>query len=267
MIHEFFVIKNGRVKIDTSSLKTEYVMNFDNDNFYGEQMFLPIWSVAESVQSLVNRYQKLTLQSTNFNTISDMKKFMQDYPEYKRLSQHVNKHVTLVSELMKISDKTNLRTISQFEQELVNSNDSAEVAWTKLKIYLKDPQISHYHKLRLCMLVLCHVGIYQPLDHLSILGFSDDDISFLKYFYLTKTSKDQTNFPPSSANNITASVKSWISGNSFPELKDRLTPLTKHIPRVFELVDQLIRDKLSETNFPCLTDSIPLVEKYHFNLV
>lgn len=176
MIHDFFVIKNGRVKIDTPSLKTEYVMNFDSDTFYGEQMFSPIWSVAESVQSSVNRYQKLTMQSTNFNSIADMKKFMQNYPEYKKLSQHVNKHVTLVSELMKISDQTNLRAISHFEQELVNSNDSAEVIWSKLKIYLKDPQISHYHKLRLCLLVLGHVGIHQPLDHLSTLGFSDNDI-------------------------------------------------------------------------------------------
>jgi vacuolar protein sorting-associated protein 45 len=177
MIHEFFVIKNGRVKMETPNLITEYVMNFDNDNFYGEQMFSPIWTVAESVQSLVNRYQKLTLQSTNFSSIADMKKFMQDYPEYKRLSQHVNKHVTLASELMKISDKINLRTISQFEQDLVNINESAENVWSRLRVFLKDPQVSHYHKLRLCMVVLCHVGIHQPLDHLSTFGFSDDDIS------------------------------------------------------------------------------------------
>lgn len=177
MIHEFFVIKNGRVKIETPNLSTEYVMNFDNDTFYGEQMFSPIWTVAESVQNLVEKYQKMTLQSTNFTSIADMKKFMQDYPEYKRLSQHVNKHVALASELMKISDKINLRTISQFEQDLVNGNDSAEVAWSRLKVFLKDPQIANFHKLRLCMLVLCHMGIHQPLDHLSTLGCSDDDIS------------------------------------------------------------------------------------------
>lgn len=179
MIHEFFVIKNGRVKIETPNLNTEYVMNFDNDTFYGEQMFSPIWSVAESVQSLVEKYQKMTLQSSEFSSIADMKKFMQDYPEYKRLSQHVNKHVALASELMKLSDKINLRTISQFEQDLVTGTESAETCWSRLRVFLKDPQITNYHKLRLCMLVLCHVGIHQPLDHLSLLGFSDDDISVL----------------------------------------------------------------------------------------
>lgn len=177
MIHEFFVLKNGRVKLETSNVTAEYAMNFDNDTFYGAQMFLPIWSVAESVQSLVNRYQKLTAESSNFSSIADMKKFMQDYPEYKRLIQHVNKHVTLASELMKMSDKLNLRSISQFEQDLVSGNENAEITWTKLKVFLKDPQISNYHKLRLCMLGLCQVGIHQPLDHLSTLGLSDDDIS------------------------------------------------------------------------------------------
>lgn len=184
MIHDFFVIRNGRVKVETSTLNTEYVMNFDNDTFYGEQMFSPIWSVAENVQNLVNRYQKLTLQSSNFSSIADMKKFMQDYPEYKRLSQHVNKHVTLASELMKISDKINLRTISQFEQELITGSDNSEVAWSKLRVFLKDPHVTNYHKLRLCMLVLCQVGIHQPLDHLSTLGFSDDDISVPKSTYI-----------------------------------------------------------------------------------
>ena len=188
MIHEFFVIKNGRVKMETPNLSTEYVMSFDSDTFYGEQMFSPIWTVAESVQNLVKKYQKMTLQSSNFSSIADMKKFMQDYPEYKRLSQHVNKHVALASELMKISDKINLKAISQFEQDLVNGNDSSEIAWSKLKVFLKDSQVTNYHKLRLCMLVLCHVGIYQPLDHLSTYGFSDDDISVIIRCY--KCSKE-----------------------------------------------------------------------------
>lgn len=73
----------------------------------------------------------------------------------------------------------------------------------------------------------------------------------MKYFYLTKTSKDQAG----STGNL-MNVKTWIGGNNFPELKVYLTPLTRHIPRVFELVDQVIKDKLSETSFPVLPDSI-----------
>lgn len=51
-------------------------------------------------------------------------------------------------------------------------------------------------------------------------------------------------------------MKSLISGTSFPELKDYLTPLTRHIPKLFELVDLLIRDKLSESQYPYLDEFI-----------
>lgn len=74
----------------------------------------------------------------------------------------------------------------------------------------------------------------------------------MKYFYLTKTSKDQAS---TSSSAITASVKSWIAGSSSPELKNHLTPLTRHIPRLFDLVDQLMKEKLSESQFPFLSSS------------
>ena len=65
---------------------------------------------------------------------------------------------------------------------------------------------------------------------------------------MTKTSKDQVS--------LSSSVKSWISGSNFPELKGYLTSLTRHVPRVFEIVDQLIKDKLPESLFPTLSSSV-----------
>ncbi len=74
---------------------------------------------------------------------------------------------------------------------------------------------------------------------------------------MTKTSKDQAG----SSVNLTSNVKSWMSGNNYNDLKDYLTPLTRHVPRVFELVDQLIKDKLPESTFPVLPTSIPAMER------
>jgi hypothetical protein len=56
-------------------------------------------------------------------------------------------------------------------------------------------------------------------------------------------------------------MKSWISGNNFPELKDYMTPLTRHVPKLYEVIDLLIRDKLSENQFPYLLDSQVITEK------
>lgn len=294
MLHEFFALKNGRLRLETPTLQTEYVMSMEGDDFYAENLFLPIWKVAEGVQELVNRYHRMTQQATNFSSIADMKRFMEDYPEYKQLGVHVNKHVTLASELMKLSEAQGLRAASEFEQDLVSSNDwTPQVAWSKLVPFLKaESNLSRYHKLRLCMLVLSHVGINLPLDSLSRLyGFSEDDVDFLKYFYLTRSEKDQqqqqqqrqqsqqhlqqqeqsftadTDGPNESIGtvikkglmegfshlNLTSSASPFTSFSAAaPEIRVQLTPLTRHIPKIVHVLDALLKGKLSEDTHPYL---------------
>ncbi len=266
MLHEFFAFKNGRIRLETPGLEAEYVMSLEGDVFYAENLFCPIWKVAEGVQDLVSRYHQMSQMASNFSSIADMKKFMEEYPEYKRLGVHVNKHVTLASELMKLSEAQGLRAMSEFEQELVCSTDwTPQGAWSKLVPFLKpDSSLSRYHKLRLCMLVLAHVGINLPLDSLSRLyGFSDDDVDFLKYFYLTRSEKDQIIVPGSHVNdesNPFGVLKKGIMGGlsqltttaAAPEIKSQITPLTRHVARIVNILDALLKDKLSEQTHPYL---------------
>ncbi len=266
MLHEFFALKNGRIRLEIPGLEAEYVMSLEGDDFYAQNLFSPIWKVAEGVQDLVSRYHQMSQMASNFSSIADMKKFMEDYPEYKRLGVHVNKHVTLASELMKLSEAQGLKAMSEFEQELVCSTDwSPQTAWSKLVLFLKpDSSLSRYHKLRLCMLVLAHVGINLPLDSLSRLyGFSDDDVDFLKYFYLTRSEKDQAAVPNSStheeSNPFGVLRKGIIGGLSqltataaAPEIKAQMTPLTRHVPRIVNILDSLLKDKLPEDSHPYL---------------
>lgn len=47
-----------------------------------------------------------------------MAKFVDNYPEYRKMHGNVTKHVTLVTELSKIVDERQLMLVSQTEQEL-----------------------------------------------------------------------------------------------------------------------------------------------------
>lgn len=51
----------------------------------------------------------------------DMAKFVDNYPEYRKMHGNVSKHVTLVTEMSKIVEKCKLMLISQTEQELACS--------------------------------------------------------------------------------------------------------------------------------------------------
>jgi hypothetical protein len=83
----------------------------------------------------------------------------------------------------------------------------------------------------------------------------------LKYFYLMKSGKDQVSMAGSNPSGLSATVRSWIgSGNAHPQLREKTTPLTQHVPKIFEVLDSLVRDRLSDAHFPYLVDSPP-VEK------
>lgn len=48
----------------------------------------------------------------------DMAKFVDNYPEYRKMQGNVSKHVTLVTEMSKIVEERKLMLVSQTEQEL-----------------------------------------------------------------------------------------------------------------------------------------------------
>lgn len=47
-----------------------------------------------------------------------MAKFVDNYPEYRKMHGNVSKHVTLVTEMSKIVEERKLMLVSQTEQEL-----------------------------------------------------------------------------------------------------------------------------------------------------
>merc|ERR1711991_1000609 len=58
--------------------------------------------------------------------LEDMKKFVEDYPEFRKLSGNVSKHVAVMSELSKLCEKRRLMDVSMVEQSIANKNDHNE---------------------------------------------------------------------------------------------------------------------------------------------
>jgi tRNA uridine 5-carboxymethylaminomethyl modification enzyme len=57
-----------------------------------------------------------------------MKRFIEEYPEFRKLSGNVSKHVTLVSELSRRVAADNLLEVSELEQSLAcNENHGTDV--------------------------------------------------------------------------------------------------------------------------------------------
>ena len=57
-----------------------------------------------------------------------MKRFVEEYPEFRKLSGNVSKHVAVMSELSRLVDHRNLLSVSETEQELACRQDHSGAA-------------------------------------------------------------------------------------------------------------------------------------------
>lgn len=55
------------------------------------------------------------------------KAFVENYPQFKKLSGHVSKHVTLVGELSRLVANNNIMEVSEVEQQLACQEEHSEI--------------------------------------------------------------------------------------------------------------------------------------------
>jgi vacuolar protein sorting-associated protein 45 len=71
----------------------------------------------------VNEYQRKANTNKKMESIEDMKRFMQEFPEFRKMGGNVSKHVMLVSHLSRLVDDQLLLEVSEVEQELAAVED------------------------------------------------------------------------------------------------------------------------------------------------
>lgn len=101
----------------------EIVLSQDQDPFFKKNMFLNFGDLGGNIKDYVDHYKAKTNSNRNIESIADMKRFIEEYPEFRRLGGNVDKHVALLGELSRKVDQDNLLEVSELEQSLA-CNDS-----------------------------------------------------------------------------------------------------------------------------------------------
>jgi vacuolar protein sorting-associated protein 45 len=134
MVHHLLGIHNGRVDLsdvpDVRQELKEIVLSQDQDPFFKRNMYLNFGDLGGNIKDYVEQYQSKTKNNANIESITDMKRFIEEYPEFRKLSGNVSKHVTLVSELSRRVGAENLLEVSETEQSLACNDNQA----TDLKV-------------------------------------------------------------------------------------------------------------------------------------
>lgn len=132
MVHQLIGIKNGRVDLgdvpNASPDLKEIVLSQDQDPFFKKNMYLNFGDLGSNVKDYVEQFQTKHKNNVQLESIADMKRFVEEYPEFRKLSGNVSKHVHLMSELSRRVGEENLLEVSECEQSLAcNDNHAADL--------------------------------------------------------------------------------------------------------------------------------------------
>ncbi|XP_018503910.2 vacuolar protein sorting-associated protein 45 homolog isoform X2 [Pyrus x bretschneideri] len=122
MVHELIGIQDNKVDLRNIGKfpkdQQEVVLSSEQDAFFKKNMYENFGDIGMNIKQLVDEFQQISKSNQNIQTIEDMAKFVDNYPEYRKMHGNVSKHVALVTEMSKLVEERKLMLVSQTEQEL-----------------------------------------------------------------------------------------------------------------------------------------------------
>ncbi|KAL4976157.1 Sec1-like protein [Aspergillus desertorum] len=262
MVHELIGIHNGRVDLrnvpEIRPELREIVLSQDQDPFFKKNMFQNFGDLGQNIKEYVEQYQVKTKNTMNIESIADMKRFVEDYPEFRKLSGNVSKHVTLVGELSRRVGEENLLDVSELEQSLA-CNDNHNSDLKNLQRIIQLPTVPAENKLRLVALYAIRYE-KQPSNALPLLldllvtagGVPSQRVNIIPKLLAYHHSLQAP--PIAGGFSDLFESTSLFSGarDKFKGLKGVENVYTQHSPRLETTLQNLIKGRLKELQYPFL---------------
>ncbi|KAL0806274.1 hypothetical protein Bca101_098766 [Brassica carinata] len=136
--------------------QVEVVLSSEQDAFFKSNMYENFGDIGMNIKRMVDDFQQVAKSNQNIQTVEDMARFVDNYPEYKKMQGNVSRHVTLVTEMSKLVEARKLMLVSQTEQDLACNGAKElhmrEVDFSAVTDLLNNENVSEIDRLRLVML-------------------------------------------------------------------------------------------------------------------
>lgn len=277
MIHEIFGIRNNTVDMSGlpnvgEELKT-VVLNETQDKFYENSMYSNFGELSQSLKEYINKYKQKTKTNSSISTIKDMRFFLENYPEFRKISLNLSKHMLLSSDIDKKINEWRMWEVSEFQQTLVSdssfSNHKEEL--TKLEDFLFDrikneqgqiqPPLAESTKAKLLALYALKYESFNgnQTSHLIRLlkkqGFSAEYLHFipslLKYAGSSHRLSDRVG---SVFERVAKSSTTFINGLNFGSHGDSSNVYMQHIPRLQNVLMKIAKCSLDSALYPYIKE-------------
>lgn len=263
MVHELLGLNNNRVILrgapNIAKDLEEVVLSAQQDEFFRKNRHANFGELGESIQKLLNDYQKHTASHdpSKLNSIEDMQRFMEKFPELRSQSHNVSKHVAIMGELARLVDICSLMDVSQFEQELACADDHS-AHMKELMEKLGSPSVKIPDKLRLGMLYALR---YEDSGDVNLVktamargGVSEDMIELVDTIlrYGGSKARGPGLYGERSKDLMTKMTKSILTS-----VQGVSNVYAQHVPVLMDTIQSICRGKLRIDSHPYLVGKPP----------
>ncbi|VDN00717.1 unnamed protein product [Thelazia callipaeda] len=266
MVHELVGINNHRVNMKTASNTGTLILSPFNDSFYSkfhfQNMYANFGEIGQNIKELITEFQRKSQNNQKLESVADMKNFVEQYPQFKKISGTVTKHLTVLGELSRLVSVRNLLEISEVEQHLASGGEHSQCL-ADVRRLLQHEKTSDLDATRLVMLYALRFENHANSDVQSLLqllkrkGVSGDNIKVVKAIVDFGGSACRQN--DLFGGTAIAMTKRFIKG-----LKGVENIYTQHEPYITELIDSLLKGRLSDSTYPY---TLPLITNRVDNII
>lgn len=252
MIHEQFNIVNNRISLlDVPNRQPkdprEMLLAIEKDQFFDKNYFRNYGELGSTLKEAVEDLKNLTKSQHKVETMEDMKRFIDEYPETKRHASNLHNHVFLMSELSRIVTEHNIITVSECEQEMACSLTSHSELLKKVKQLISSSVVRPIDAMRLvCLYAVCHPEKSNLTDLTKLLKTRPDipasDIESIKKLRSFILSRPQ-NPLDETVQQVTRMIVQGVKGVE--------NTLTQHRPNLYKILEELFKKghKVREADF------------------
>ncbi|XP_022749447.1 vacuolar protein sorting-associated protein 45 homolog [Durio zibethinus] len=252
MVHELIDVQDN--KVDLRSIgkfpkdQQEVVLSSEQDAFFKANMYENFGDIGINIKQMVDNFQQVAESNQNIQTIEDMAKFVDNYPEYRKMHGNVSKHVTLVTEMSKIVEERKLMLVSETEQELA-CNGGQVSAFEAVTNLLNNESISDIDQLRLVMLYALRYEKESPVQLMQL--FNKLASRSAKYkpglvqFLLKQAGVDKRTGDLYGNRDLLNIARNMARG-----LKGVENVYTQHQPLLFHTMESITKGRLRDVDYP-----------------
>ncbi|GAV58819.1 Sec1 domain-containing protein [Cephalotus follicularis] len=252
MVHELIGIQDN--KVDLRSIgkipkdQQEVVLSSEQDTFFKANMYENFGDIGMNIKRMVDDFQQVAKSNQNIQTVEDMAKFVDNYPEYRKMHGNVSKHVTLVTEMSKIVEERKLMLVSQTEQELA-CNGGQVAAFEAVMNLLNSDSVSDIDRLRLVMLYALRYEKESPVQLMQL--FNKLASRSAKYkaglvqFLLKQAGVDKRTGDLYGNRDFLNIARNMARG-----LKGVENVYTQHQPLLYQTMESITKGRLRDMDYP-----------------